>query len=59
MEFCIKGYAASFECFHKNFNQRLLRLYPKVGNVFGFFSYKAVELEVWPKLLSKLFGAGA
>ena len=26
---------------------------------FGFFSYKAVELEVWPKLLSKLFGAGA
>ncbi|HCC99602.1 MAG TPA: hypothetical protein DER64_03670, partial [Planctomycetaceae bacterium] len=26
---------------------------------FGFFSYKAVELEVWPKLFSKLFGAGA
>jgi len=26
---------------------------------FGFFSYKAVELEVWPKLIVKFFGGGA
>ena len=26
---------------------------------FGFFSYKAVELEVWPELIVKFFGGGA